>query len=264
MANMDRVIVSCPPERAESWALVFRAAGVEGEIVSLAAHRLAAVGVRHGDSPDFSTLVVSKRPLGIASRSIKRCFDLGLAIGALVLLSPVMLTAALVIKLEDGGPIFFRQKRVGRGNRLFTIYKFRSMSMHRADMEGHRSTTREDDRVTRAGRLLRAWSIDELPQLWNIVRGEMSVVGPRPHALGSLAGSKRFWEVDRRYWQRHALKPGLTGLAQIRGLRGATDDESDLARRLRADREYLSGWSILRDIGIVISTLRVIVHERAF
>ncbi|WP_324741256.1 sugar transferase [Tsuneonella sp. CC-YZS046] len=262
MRNMDRVVVSCSPERQPDWALVFRAAAVDGEIVSLAAHDIGAVGVRH--SHDFSTLVVSKGPLSLESRAIKRLFDLTLSVAALIVLAPVMIGAAIAIKLEDGGPIFFRQQRMGRANRLFTIYKFRSMRVSRADHEGHRSTAREDDRITRTGRLLRSWSIDELPQLWNIILGDMSIVGPRPHALGSLAGTKRFWEVDRRYWQRHALKPGLTGLAQIRGLRGATEAEDDLSSRLRADLEYLSGWNILRDIGIVILTLRVIVHERAF
>lgn len=264
MRNMDRVVVSCPPERQPDWALAFRAAAVEGEIVSSAAHDVGAVGVRHSHGQDFSTLIVSKGPLSLEARAIKRLFDLTLSTIALIVLAPVMIGAAIAIKLEDGGPVFFPQKRVGRANRLFTIYKFRSMCMNRADHEGHRSAAREDDRITRTGRRLRSWSIDELPQLWNILRGDMSIVGPRPHALGSLAGTKRFWEVDRRYWQRHALKPGLTGLAQIRGLRGATEAEEDLSSRLRADLEYLSGWNILRDIGIVISTLRVIVHERAF
>ena len=92
----------------------------------------------------------------------------------------------------------------------------------------------------------------------------MSIVGPRPHALGSQAGEKLFWEVDQRYWTRHALKPGLTGLAQVRGLRGATDLETDLAQRLEADLEYLDGWSLWRDLGIVLGTLRVLVHERAY
>jgi exopolysaccharide biosynthesis polyprenyl glycosylphosphotransferase len=264
MQNMDRVVVSCLPEHAEDWALVSRAAGVDGEIVSATAHRLAAVGVRHGPGQDFATLVVSKGPLCPESRALKRLFDLSLSIAALIVLAPLLFAAVLAIKLEDGGPIFFRQKRVGRGNRFFTIYKFRSMRLESADHAGNRSAEREDDRVTRVGRFLRSWSIDELPQLWNIVRGDMSIVGPRPHALGSLAGDKRFWEVDRRYWQRHALKPGLTGLAQIRGLRGATEVEDDLSTRLRADLEYLADWSIMRDIGIVISTLRVVVHDRAF
>jgi len=119
-------------------------------------------------------------------------------------------------------------------------------------------------RVTRIGRFIRSTSIDELPQLFNVVIGDMSIAGPRPHAIGSQAGDKLFWEVDQRYWLRHALKPGLTGLAQIRGLRGATESESDLASRLNSDLEYLNGWSLWRDLGIVLATARVLVHDRAF
>ena len=107
-------------------------------------------------------------------------------------------------------------------------------------------------------------SIDELPQLFYVLKGDMSLVGPRPHAIGSLAGNKLFWEIDERYWHRHSLRPGLTGLAQIRGFRGATDLESDLTGRLQADLEYLAGWTIWRDIAILFATVRVLFHDRAF
>jgi lipopolysaccharide/colanic/teichoic acid biosynthesis glycosyltransferase len=144
------------------------------------------------------------------------------------------------------------------------MYKFRSMAMHRLDHDGQSSTSRDDERITRVGRFIRRTSIDELPQLFNVLAGDMSIVGPRPHAIGSQAGNKLFWEVDQRYWLRHALKPGLTGLAQVRGLRGTTERESDLASRLNADLEYLNGWSLWRDIGIVVATAGVVVHDRAY
>jgi polysaccharide biosynthesis protein PslA len=144
------------------------------------------------------------------------------------------------------------------------MYKFRSMRQQLSDLDGAQSTLRDDQRITRVGALIRRTSIDELPQLLNVLKGDMALVGPRPHALGSQAGEKLFWEVDDRYWTRHALKPGLTGLAQVRGLRGATDTESDLSDRLNADLEYLDGWSLWRDIQIVWGTLRVVVHERAY
>jgi lipopolysaccharide/colanic/teichoic acid biosynthesis glycosyltransferase len=118
--------------------------------------------------------------------------------------------------------------------------------------------------VTRIGRFIRRTSIDELPQLVNVLLGDMSIVGPRPHAIGSQAGEKLFWEVDERYWLRHALKPGLTGLAQVRGLRGATEHESDLADRLDADLEYLRGWSLWRDLRILVATAKVVIHHRAY
>jgi lipopolysaccharide/colanic/teichoic acid biosynthesis glycosyltransferase len=144
------------------------------------------------------------------------------------------------------------------------MYKFRSMRVAAADREGQTSARREDDRITRVGALIRRTSIDELPQLINVLKGEMSIVGPRPHALGSQAGTKLFWEIDQRYWTRHALKPGLTGLAQVRGLRGATDLEADLSRRLVADLEYVDGWSLGRDVRIVLRTLSVLTHDRAY
>ncbi|NCU10859.1 MAG: sugar transferase, partial [Sphingomonadaceae bacterium] len=130
--------------------------------------------------------------------------------------------------------------------------------------DGKVSASREDNRITRIGRLIRRTSIDELPQIFNVLKGDMSIVGPRPHALGSQAGQKLFWEVDDRYWTRHALKPGLTGLAQVRGFRGATDREADLANRLDSDLEYLGSWSLWHDMRIVLETLRVLVHARAF
>jgi lipopolysaccharide/colanic/teichoic acid biosynthesis glycosyltransferase len=138
------------------------------------------------------------------------------------------------------------------------------MRVERTDAAGTRSASLDDDRITRIGRLIRRTSVDELPQLFNVILGQMSIVGPRPHAIGSLAGSKPFWEVDNRYWLRHSLKPGLTGLAQVRGLRGATHNESDLADRLQADLEYLNGWTIVRDVQIIVGTVKVLVHDRAF
>src|SRR3546814_15839125 len=141
-----------------------------------------------------------------------------------------MLAVAIAIKLESRGSVFFRQERLGRGNRLFLVYKFRSMRVEKCDENGDRSTARDDDRITRVGQFIRRTSIDELPQLWNVLRGEMSLVGPRPHALGSRAGGALFWDVARRYWYRHATKPGLTGFAQVRGCRGATDQPSEIGR----------------------------------
>jgi polysaccharide biosynthesis protein PslA len=209
-------------------------------------------------------LRVSVGPLGMRARAVKRLFDVVVASASLLLLSPIMVAVAIAIKLEDGGPILFRQQRVGRGNQFFTMWKFRSMRLAASDHAGHRSTAPDDQRVTRVGRLIRRTSIDELPQLANVLRGDMSVVGPRPHALASLAGDKLFWEIDGRYWQRHALRPGLTGLAQVRGLRGSTAEEIDLAARLDADLEYVDGWSLWRDCAIAWGTLRVLVHEHAY
>lgn len=262
LRNMDEVIVSCDDDHRQAWAAVLKGSGKHGEVVYPSANRIGALGVVHHAAAGVTTLQVSTGLLGIRARVAKRLFDLALVVPGLLLLSPLLLAVALAIKLEDGGPVLFRQRRMGRGNRFFDILKFRSMRV--ADAEGQRSAARDDDRITHVGRFIRRTSIDELPQLWNIVRGEMSLVGPRPHALGSMAGSKLFWEVDTRYWQRHGLRPGMTGLAQIRGHRGATDTEKDLADRLHADLEYVRSWSIWHDIGILIATLRVVVHHRAY
>jgi len=262
MTNMDRVIVSCPPERRKDWAMVFKGSNICGEIVEPEVQEMGVLGARRGHG--FGSLVVSVGPLGLRARALKRAMDLVIAGGATIALAPLLLVVALMIWLEDRGPVFFLQQRQGRNNRLFWIYKFRSMRVEKLDAAGTRSASRDDDRITRIGRFIRKTSMDELPQLLNVLRGDMSIVGPRPHAIGSLAGQKRFWEVDHRYLLRHSLKPGLTGLAQIRGLRGATDSEADLTSRLQADLEYLDGWTAVRDLRIIFATFAVLIHDRAF
>ena len=262
LMNMDRVLVNCPPERRTAWAMVFKSANISGEIVDEQVLTLGVLGARRG--PTYGSLVVSSGPLGLRARVLKRAFDTAIAGSAVVILAPLLALVAIAIKLEDRGPVLFVQNRTGRGNRFFPIYKFRSMCVEKGDAAGARSASLDDDRITRIGRFIRRTSLDELPQLFNVLAGHMSIVGPRPHAIGSLAGDKLFWEVDDRYWLRHSLKPGLTGLAQVRGLRGATDTEADLANRLQADLEYLDGWTIWRDIKILIGTASVLVHDRAF
>ncbi len=262
LQNIDRVIISCPPERRAAWAIILKSANIDGEVIDDVVAELGAQGARVAGGHGW--LRVSLGPLGMRARIAKRLFDVVLAASALVVLAPLLLLVAVAIRLEDGGPALFVQRRVGRGNRFFTMVKFRSMAEAHNDADGVVAVARDDDRMTRVGRLIRRTSIDELPQLFNVLMGEMSLVGPRPHALGSQAGDKLYWEVDIRYWQRHALKPGLTGLAQVRGLRGATDEVSDLERRLNADLEYLCGWTLRRDIMILFATLGVLVHERAY
>lgn len=264
LRNQDQVVVSTPRERRENWAFLLKSAGVQGEIVSEPAHALGAVGVHRYEDKSRTTLVVSTGPLGLRARITKRGFDIAIALGGLIALSPIFAVVALLIKLEDGGPIFFVQRRLGRGNQFFDMYKFRSMREEKLDHDGSRSTSRSDDRITRIGAFIRKTSIDELPQLLNVLNGDMAIVGPRPHALGSRANNKYFWEVDGTYWQRHCLKPGLTGLAQVRGHRGATEQEKDLTDRLQSDLEYIAGWSLRRDIEIVLKTVSVLKHDNAY
>ncbi|MEM8724518.1 MAG: exopolysaccharide biosynthesis polyprenyl glycosylphosphotransferase [Pseudomonadota bacterium] len=264
LRNQDQVVVSCPREHREAWAFLLKSTGVYGEIVSEPAHTLGAVGVHRYEGQERTTLVVSTGPLGLRARITKRAFDFAAALAGLIVLSPVLLITALLIKLEDGGPVLFIQRRLGRGNQFFDMLKFRSMRQEKLDQDGAQSTSRADDRITRIGGFIRRTSIDELPQLINVLKGDMSVVGPRPHALGSRANSKLFWEVDSRYWKRHSLKPGLTGLAQVRGHRGATEQEKDLTDRLQSDLEYISSWSLRHDIAILFRTVWVLRHENAY
>jgi lipopolysaccharide/colanic/teichoic acid biosynthesis glycosyltransferase len=264
LRNMDQVIVSCQPQDRLAWAEVLKGSGLHGEVISEFAREIGALGIVYHRDANLYALLVSTGQLALRARVTKRVFDVAAAGIGLLVLSPVLLACALAIKLEDGGAVFFRQRRMGRGNTFFDIYKFRSMREARADQAGSQSAARDDERTTRIGRLMRRTSVDELPQLINVLKGEMSIVGPRPHALGSQAGEKLFWEVDRKYWQRHCLRPGITGLAQVRGLRGATDTEADLSDRLQSDMEYVTTWSLWGDIKIVLSTLRVLVHHRAY
>ena len=262
IARSERVVVACPSDHREAWAAALKGANVQGEIIL---PDLARIGtIRASSFAGSATAVVSLGPLDTLNRIIKRCFDLAVALSALALLWPVLVGVAIAIQIDSAGPVLFRQERMGRGNRLFAICKFRSMRTDSCDATGDRSTARGDPRITRVGRLIRATSIDELPQLLNVVRGDMSIVGPRPHALGSLAGDRLFWEVDGHYWDRHAIKPGITGLAQVHGFRGATAVPEDLANRLQSDLAYMSRWTIWRDLRILVATVRVLVHRNAF
>lgn len=172
MMNMDRVMVTCPADRRAAWALVFKSANISGEIVDNEVNKLGVLGARRGRG--YGALIVASGPLGLRARAVKRALDTALAGSAVLALSPLLLLVAALIKLEDGGPILFVQKRTGRCNRFFPILKFRSMRVERLDASGARSASKDDDRITRIGRFIRRTSIDELPQLFNVLRGEMS------------------------------------------------------------------------------------------
>lgn len=258
----DRVIVACSQERQVAWANMLKTIDIMGELAIERREDLGVIGL--GNFADASTLVVSRGPMSVSDRLKKRAFDLAIAVPALIFLAPLMIMVAILIKLDSRGPVFFKQPRVGRNNIPFQIYKFRSMRQESGDLAGARSTGRDDDRISRFGRLIRMTSIDELPQLINVVKGDMSMVGPRPHALGSTAEDRLFWEISHRYWERHKLKPGITGLAQVRGYRGATEKTTDLLDRLNSDLEYLSGWRLWRDVTILFGTLGVLIHPNAY
>ena len=187
----------------------------------------------------------------------KRTLDCLLAFSAVLLFLPLFLLVAMAIRLDDGGPVFFMQPRTGLHGRRFTILKFRTMRTC-GDGPTIRQACRNDARVTRVGRLLRKLSIDELPQLINVLRGDMSIVGPRPHALAHDAA----WRLlAPGYEERFAARPGLTGLAQVRGFRGEIADDDGLRMRIDADREYIETWSFTRDLWLIVRTAPLIVAD---
>jgi lipopolysaccharide/colanic/teichoic acid biosynthesis glycosyltransferase len=262
VGGADRVTVSCGVEDRERWSLYLKSVDCDGELLIPELHNVEPLSDSSGLG--LAGVRVSLGRMNMRNRLVKRAFDIMIAAGALIALAPAMLIVAVAIKLDSPGPILFRQQRMGRTNRLFNVLKFRSMYVDLADGSGHQSTRRGDPRITRVGRFIRATSLDELPQLLNVLGGSMSLVGPRPHALGSRAGDNLFWQIDRRYWLRHTIKPGLTGLAQVRGYRGSTDKEDDLIKRLESDMEYLAHWSLMNDISILIRTVFVMLHRNAY
>jgi lipopolysaccharide/colanic/teichoic acid biosynthesis glycosyltransferase len=194
-------------------------------------------------------------PCGPASSVAKRAFDVIVSVIALLILLPGLLAIALLIKLTSRGPIMFRQWRYGLNNEKFIICKFRTMHAEETDATGVRQTRKADARLTVIGAILRRFSLDELPQLINVIRGEMSLVGPRPHVPGMLAAGICYEVLVPHYFNRHRVRPGLTGLAQARGLRGSTED-ADLAKaRIDLDLKYIDSWSFGLDLRIIIETI---------
>jgi Undecaprenyl-phosphate glucose phosphotransferase len=204
----------------------------------------------------------SEVPLNGWSPFFKRCEDLILASLALTALAPLMLALAVAIKLDSAGPVLFRQKRYGYNNRLIEVYKFRSMYHHRSDANAERQTTRDDDRITRIGRFIRKTSLDELPQLFNVLLGSMSMVGPRPHATATKAAGILFEDAVQEYTARHRVKPGITGWAQVNGYRGETDTLEKIEKRVEFDLEYIENWSVWFDLYILFRTIPAVLFTR--
>lgn len=195
----------------------------------------------------------------------KACEDRVLAVGILVLISPLLAAIALAIRLESPGPILFRQKRHGFNNQVIEVFKFRTMYHGRGDDTGANQTQRGDPRVTRVGAFLRRTSLDELPQFFNVLKGDMSVVGPRPHPIGMRTEQRLCHEIVADYAHRHRMKPGITGWAQVNGWRGATDSAEKLQRRVEHDLYYIENWSLTFDLRILFLTVvRLFADDNAF
>ena len=209
----------------------------------------------HNDIGDTVAIELQRAALSSMEQVVKRLVDIVVSVSALALLSPLMVAAAIAIKLDSAGPVLFRQIRHGFNGRPFAIYKFRSMTVME-DGDAVRQAQKHDARVTRVGYWLRRLSIDELPQLFNVVHGDMSIVGPRPHAS---AHDRYFASIIETYAFRHHVKSGITGWAQVCGARGETDTLEKMQRRVELDLWYINNWSIWLDFSIVIRTIFVIL-----
>lgn len=239
--KINRVI-----KRLSGWAVdVYMAP----DLVDL--HYADSAVVRVGGMPMLS---LRDRPISEWSAVVKRIEDLCLAIPALILLSPLLALVAFAIKLESKGSVFFVQERYGFNNNLIKVYKFRSMYTDMTDHDCERQTTKHDPRITRVGRFIRKTSIDELPQLFNVVLGNMSVIGPRPHAVGTKSEGRLLEEVVEEYASRHRVKPGITGWAQCNGWRGETDTRQKIEKRVEHDLYYIENWSVMLDVVIIFKT----------
>lgn len=192
----------------------------------------------------------------------KRMQDLVLGVPLLLLAAPVMALVALAIKLDSPGPVFFRQRRHGFNNEQILVWKFRSMRHEAADATAARQVTANDDRVTRVGRVLRSTSLDELPQLFNVIRGEMSLVGPRPHAIGMKTGDVESARLVAEYAHRHRVKPGMTGWAAINGSRGPLHEAAEVGRRVALDVDYIERHSFWLDLRIIALTIPNLLGDR--
>jgi len=210
-------------------------------------------------------LDVYENPIADWDSVIKRSFDLLFSSLALILLGPLMVLTAIAIKLDSKGPVFFRQIRHGFNNEEVEILKFRSLHHDRGDSTGIDVVTKGDTRVTRVGRIIRKTSIDELPQLFNVLRGNLSLVGPRPHVVNAQTGKRLWTEVVDGYFARHKVKPGVTGWAQINGWRGEVDEDEKIRERVNHDLYYIENWSVMLDLYILfITPFKILNTENAY
>ncbi len=264
--DVDRVIIALPwSAQAPVLELISQLAECPIQIllardpqVEFASDR----GAFDRELPATGLIHVMDPPLAGIAGFVKRCEDIAIALLLLLPSLPIMAAIAIAIRLDSPGPILFRQRRTGFNNRDFQMLKFRTMHHHLADPDARLQTTPSDPRVTRIGAWLRRSSLDELPQMFNVLCGDMSIVGPRPHAPGTRAGGRAFEQVVSHYGARHRVRPGVTGLAQVRGLRGPTETEDKLVRRVDSDLEYIENWSVWLDLLVLARTAFAVLRMK--
>jgi Undecaprenyl-phosphate glucose phosphotransferase len=266
-SRVDTLILTLPMAAQDRISQLVRELGVLPVDIRLAAQ---SNGVPLSEKSysylgDVKLLEIANRPVSDWGWVWKAAEDYIIATTMLVLLSPVFLVIAALVKLDSKGPVFFKQKRFGFNNELIEVYKFRSLRHESADANAERLVTSNDSRVTKIGKFLRRSSLDELPQLITVLKGGMSIVGPRPHATQAKAGQRLYQDVVSGYYARHRVKPGITGWAQINGWRGETDTEEKILQRTKYDLDYIANWSVLFDLAIILKTPRALLKgENAY
>ncbi|MFH1145134.1 MAG: undecaprenyl-phosphate glucose phosphotransferase [Candidatus Eisenbacteria bacterium] len=255
--GVDRVLVALPLAGQEALIEILRQCRTLHVDVEFVPDIMAMIsrGARFEEIDGVPMISLQEIPLSGWNAVVKRMFDLAVTVPLLLVLSPLLILVAVVIRLASPGPVFYRQERVGRDRRIFWMLKFRSMRVDAEHRTGPVWANADDPRRTRLGSFLRVWSVDELPQLLNVLRGEMSLVGPRPERPYFV---DRFEELVPGYFDRHRVKSGITGWAQVNGLRGSVPIEE----RTRYDLQYISNWSLALDVRILVMTLRSIFAQR--
>ena len=267
LGQIEQLVLVCNPRHTTALSrivMALRQFPLEVNLVAgVVTGELPVIGMRAVGS--LPATVLLERPLDGPVSTLKGAFDRVAAVGLLILLAPLMLLVALAIKLDSPGPVLFRQMRVGFDRKPIEVLKFRTMRQELCDAPGAASVkqaTRDDHRVTRIGRFLRRSSLDELPQLFNVLKGDMSLVGPRPHAV---AHNDHYAALIDGYLGRHRVKPGITGWAQVNGCRGETITLDDMRRRIALDLQYIDNWSLSLDLKILLRTPLVgLVNDKAY
>jgi Undecaprenyl-phosphate glucose phosphotransferase len=265
LMEIDRIIVALPHAAEKRLLEILRKLHKMPVEISLAPD-LVGFNLPTKDHEDYGGLPlldVYGKPLTFGQSLVKSMFDRLAAGLGVIALSPVLLLVALAIKLDSKGPVLFRQNRYGFGDRVIGVYKFRTMKAETSDANGEKQTEVNDPRITRVGGFLRKTSIDELPQLFNVLRGELSLVGPRPHAVSMRVRQRRNEDIVPDYALRHHVKPGITGWAQVNGYHGPVDTERHLHQRVAYDLDYINHWSLWFDVKIIVKTLFVAFSHRA-
>jgi len=267
LARIDMLIISLPLSAETRILALLKKLWILPVDIRLAAH---AKGLRfrprsYSQIGSMPMLDIFDKPIADWDNVAKRIFDIFFSVVALVLLWPVLIAAAIAVKVSSPGAIIFKQKRHGFNNEIIEVYKFRSMYTHLSDATARAAVTKGDPRVTPVGRFLRKSSIDELPQLFNVLKGELSLVGPRPHAVEAQTHNRKYVEVVDSYFARHRVKPGVTGWAQINGWRGEIDHDDKIRFRTEFDLHYIENWSLWLDLKILFLTpIRLLNTENAY